>query len=126
MADLSIVRFALGLHDKNGAPLSLYQQEAATNILGSVLSQLFGGCTIYPTRGFWEGQQEPSLIFEAVGEAFPPPDSGQESTEQLILKAAARDAAIAANQEAVMLVVSNAPGLIEFVGQPIFETETIS
>jgi hypothetical protein len=125
MADLNIVRYALGLNDKNGLPLSSYQQEAATNILGSTLSSLFGGCTIYPTRGFWEGQQEPSLVFESVSAAFLDPDSEQESSEQLILKAAARDAAIAANQDSVMLVVSSAPGSIEFVGQPIFEAEAV-
>jgi hypothetical protein len=131
MADLKIVRFALGLNDKNGDPLSSYQQEAATNILGSALSHLFGGCTIYSTRGFWDGQQEPSLVFEAFSEA-PEAETGQagfttiaELSNQLYLKEAARDAALAANQEAVMLVVSSAPGAITFVGQPALEAEVV-
>jgi hypothetical protein len=125
MNHLSIVRYGLGLYDRTGEPLSSFQQEAATTILGTALQELFGGCTIYNTRGFWDFGQEPSLIFEAYGELSDAeaawPDTEAESDKQLFLKQAAARAALAANQEAVMLVISSAPGALSFVGQPVFD-----
>jgi hypothetical protein len=128
MQNLSIVRYALGLNDRDGVLLSSYQEEAATTILATALSTLFGGCTIYKTRGYWESGQEPSLVFEAYGQLSEAEeaawlDTGAEYGKQLILKQAAQRAAVAANQEAVMLVISSAPGAISFVGQPVLEVK---
>lgn len=89
------VMYALGLHRADGTPVTQPLIDAAKELLGVELSNQFEGCTIYEAVGYWHGNEEPSMVFEAFG-AYPNvPD----------LRKAAGKAARITQQQAVMLLV---------------------
>jgi hypothetical protein len=105
-----VVQYALGKLQADRNPVPEDSLTEARKILGNELSRQFGGCTIYETTGFWQGQEEPSLVFESFG-TFP--DVGE-------LRRAATAAATIARQEAVMVLVQHIEAELYFEGPKDF------
>jgi hypothetical protein len=104
------IRLGFGLSDKHGRPLNSGIINEAHEFLGGLLSELFYGCTVVSTEGYWQGQGERSLIFEALTDAF-----DEEVQYPLLLEGAGQVARLA-NQDAVMVAVFETAGHVAMVG----------
>ena len=58
------LRWYVGLSAGDGRPVTHAEQASCLDAIGGI----YGGCTVYQTRGVWKGTVEDSLVYEVVTE----------------------------------------------------------